>query len=163
MILILKNKKILFNEYKLKCAIGKRGTSKIKREGDNTTPIGKFRFLKVYYRADKIKKLNTKLKKIKILKNMGWCDDSRSKKYNRMIKFPFSYSAEYLYRKDSSYDIVVILDYNTKPIKKNRGSAIFIHIAKKNYKPTKGCVALSKKDMTFLLSKLKRNDQIRIF
>lgn len=162
MILTLKNKKILFNKYKLKCAIGKRGTSKKKKEGDNITPKGKFRFLKVYYRADKIKKLKTSLKKFKIEKNMGWCDDSRSKKYNQIIKFPFSYSAEHLYRRDNSYDIVIVLNFNTKPIIKNKGSAIFIHISKKNYRPTKGCVALSKKDMFLLLSKLKRRDQINI-
>ena len=62
---------------------------------------------------------------------MGWCDDIRSTKYNKLIKYPFKYSSEKLYRRDNIYDIIVVLNYNINPTIKNRGSAIFIHIQKK--------------------------------
>ena len=75
---------------------------------------------------------------------MGWCDDPKSTKYNQLINFPFKYSAEKLYRKDNIYDIIVVIEYNMKPIKKNKGSAIFLHITKKNFKRTEGCVAIKK-------------------
>ena len=78
---------------------------------------------------------------------MGWCDDPLSKKYNKLIKFPFKYSAEKLYRIDNTYDLIIVLDFNSRPVIKNKGSAIFIHVAKKSYKSTAGCVALSKKNL----------------
>ena len=93
---------------------------------------------------------------------MGWCDDFRSKDYNRKITFPFNYSAEKLYRSDNIYDIIIEINYNKFPTIKKRGSAIFIHIAKKNFSPTNGCIAMSKKDIKFFLKKISKNDRIKI-
>ena len=157
------NKKIHFNNYKVKCAIGKRGISSKKVEGDNKTPRGSFRIQALYYRKDRIKKLKSLIKKTNIRKNMGWCDDSRSEKYNKLIKFPFSYSAEKLYLNSRIYDILLILNFNNKPVKKKKGSAIFVHIAKKNYSPTKGCIAVSKIDMRKIVSRIRRNSKITIY
>ena len=162
MIIILKNKIISIGDYKLKCAIGKRGTTSRKKEGDLRTPRGSFTFLKVYYRADRIHQIQTKIKKYKIKKDMGWCDDIKSKDYNKLIKLPSSYNFEKFYRVDNIYDIIIVINYNTNPIRRNKGSAIFIHIAKKKYKPTKGCIALSKKDILFFLKTIKKNDKIKI-
>tara|TARA_B100001121_G_scaffold308414_1_gene332368 strand:- start:224 stop:715 length:492 start_codon:yes stop_codon:yes gene_type:complete len=162
MIFILKNKFININNYNLKCAIGKRGRRKNKKEGDNFTPKGTYKFIGVYYRKDRISKLETNLKKRVIKKNMGWCDDTRSKDYNKEIKFPFKYRAEKLYRSDNVYDIIIETNYNKFPTIKKRGSAIFIHVAKKNYGPTKGCIAMSKKDIKFFLKKISKNDKIKI-
>ena len=162
MIFTLKNKFINIDNYNLKCAIGKRGTKKNKREGDKFTPIGTYRFISVYYRKDRINKIKTNLEKIVIKKNMGWCDDPRSKDYNKEIKFPFIYRAEKLYRSDNIYDIIIEIDYNKHPTIKKKGSAIFIHIAKRNYSPTKGCIAMSKKDIKFFLEKISENDKIKI-
>ena len=159
----LKNKKLYFGKYKIKCAIGKRGISKKKREGDACTPAGTFKFKRLYYRKDKLSKIKSYLKKIPIKKNMGWCDDPRSKSYNKLIKFPFIYSAEKLYKKESIYDVVLIINYNLKPIIKKKGSAIFLHIAKKNYSPTKGCVAVSKQDMNLLLNFINKKTKLIIF
>ena len=125
--------------YKVKCALGKRGIKNKKKEGDLITPKGNFKIKYVLYRKDRVSNLNTKLKKIAIHKNMGWCDDYKSKKYNKLIKFPFKYHAEKLYKKNNTYDIIVVLNYNMNPVKKNKGSAIFLHIAKKNYQYTEGC------------------------
>mgnify|MGYP001354482768 CR=1 FL=1 len=158
----LKNKKLYYDNYSVKCAIGKRGITKKKKEGDKCTPRGRFRFISLLYRKDRIKLLKTKLKKNSINKNMGWCDDSRSEKYNQLIKFPFKYSAEKLYKKNNSYDVIVVINYNTKLRMKRKGSAIFLHIASRKYKPTLGCVAISKKDMKKLLIKINKSSILEI-
>jgi len=158
----LKNKKLIFNYYKVKCAVGKRGISKNKIEGDKKTPSGILKFTKVYYRSDRIKKIQTSLRKVKIKRNMGWCDDPRSNKYNKPIRFPFNFSAEKLFKSKSIYDILIVLNYNTRPVIKNKGSAIFLHLAQKNYKSTEGCIAVSKKDMRTLLKFIKKNTKIYI-
>ena len=93
---------------------------------------------------------------------MGWCDDSKSKKYNQLIKYPFSFRSEKLYRKDNIYDIILILDFNMKPILKKRGSAIFLHVAKKDFSPTKGCIAISKINLKRLVGKINKRTKIKI-
>ena len=93
---------------------------------------------------------------------MGWCDDPNSKDYNKLIKFPFKYRAEKLNKKNNTYDIILILNYNTNPIIKNKGSAIFIHIAKKNYSGTGGCVAINKKIMKIIIKKINRKTFVYI-
>ena len=156
-------KYLFFDKYKVKCAVGKRGIRKKKKEGDFITPIGTFKIKFIYYRRDKIKKLQTNLKKKPINKSMGWCDDPRSKQYNQLIKYPFKYSSEKLYRNDNIYDIILVLNFNMNPIKKSKGSAIFIHIAKKKFESTKGCVAVRKVDLLRIIKHLKKNSKIRIF
>ena len=148
--------------YKVKCALGKRGIKKKKKEGDLITPKGNFKIKYVLYRKDRVSKLNTKLKKIAIHKNMGWCDDYKSKKYNKLIKFPFKYHAEKLYKKNNTYDIIVVLNYNMNPVKKNKGSAIFLHIAKKNYQNTEGCLAIKKNDLKKILNVINKKTIVKI-
>ena len=93
---------------------------------------------------------------------MGWCDDSRSKKYNREISFPFKYSAEKLYRKDRIYDLFINIKCNCLPVIKGKGSAIFLHSTNKKYKPTKGCVAILKKDFLKILPLINNKTKISI-
>ena len=133
-----------------------------KKEGDFSTPKGLFKLGTIYYRKDRNKSLKCVLPKRVIKKNMGWCNDSRSKKYNKEINFPFAYSAERLYRKDSKYDIFINIKYNQSPAKKNKGSAIFLHLIKKKYKPTAGCIALAKKDFTKILPLINKKTKIMI-
>lgn len=160
--IFVKNKKLSFLNYKVKCALGKRGIKKKKKEGDLITPKGNFKIKYVLYRKDRVSKLNTKLKKIAIHKNMGWCDDYKSKKYNKLIKFPFKYHAEKLYKKNNTYDIIVVLNYNMNPVKKNKGSAIFLHIAKKNYQNTEGCLAIKKNDLKKILNVINKKTIVKI-
>ena len=160
--IIIKNKHLIYGNYKIRCAIGKKGVGKKKKEGDFITPLGSYRITKVFFRKDRVKNLRTKIKKLEINKKMGWCDDPRSNNYNKLIKYPFKYSSEKLYRRDNIYDIIVVLNYNINPIIKNSGSAIFIHIAKKNYKKTEGCVAIKKRDMKNLLKMISIKTKIRI-
>ena len=93
---------------------------------------------------------------------MGWCNDPRSKKYNKIIKLPFNHNFEKLYRKDNIYDVILVLNYNMNPIRKNKGSAIFIHVAKNNYKSTEGCIAIKKIELLKILKEVKKNTKIKI-
>ena len=157
------NKKYLvYNNYKAKCSIGKRGIGYKKKEGDLITPKGRYRIKYILYRKDRIKRIQTKIKKIIIKKNMGWCDDSNSKSYNKLIKLPSTFSYEKLYRSDNVYDIILVLNFNMKPIIKHKGSAIFIHVSKSNYKKTEGCVALKKIHLLKILKDLKKNTLVKI-
>lgn len=160
-IMIVKNNTLLFNEFKFKCSIGKKGSTSKKYEGDKKTPNGKFSIGHLYYRKDRIKNIDTKLKKIPIKRKMGWCDDSNSISYNRLINLPFKYRHEKLYRKDERYDLIIPIKYNSKKPIKNRGSAIFIHVTK-NFEGTAGCVALNKKDLLILLKLINKTTKISI-
>ncbi len=142
--------------------MGKRGIGKKKKEGDLITPIGKYKIKYVLYRKDRIKKIQSKLRKTVIKKNMGWCDDPNSKEYNKLVKLPFKNSYEKLFKKENIYDIILVLNYNMSPIKRNKGSAIFIHIAKKNYKKTQGCIAIKKMDLLKILRKININTKVKI-
>ena len=161
--IIIKKKYLTFNNYRIKCAVGKRGIGKKKKEGDLITPIGSFKIRFLLYRKDRNKKLTTDLKTIVIKKNMGWCDDPKTKKYNKLIRTPFKYSYEKLYKKENIYDLILVLNYNMKPIKKNKGSAIFIHIAKNNYSDTAGCIAIKKNQLLKILKDIKLDTKVKIF
>ena len=161
---VLVNKNFLtYKDYKVKCAIGKRGIGKKRREGDLITPKGLFKIKKVYFRRDKVRGLETKFSMKAITKNMGWCNDPKSNKYNQLIKYPFAFNAEKLYRNDNIYDIVIVLNFNSRPVKKNKGSAIFLHVAKRKYKPTEGCVAIKKNELKKLLKLITLQTRIKIY
>ena len=160
--IIINNKYLSFNDYKAKCAVGKRGIGHKKKEGDLITPSGKYKIKYILYRKDRVKKINTKIKKIVIKKNMGWNNDPTSKQYNKLITLPSAYNYEKLYKKENIYDIILVLNYNMKPIIKNKGSAIFIHVARNNYKKTEGCVALRKVHLLKIIKKIKFNTNVMI-
>ena len=162
MIIINKSGYLKYKDLKFKCALGKAGVGKKKIEGDNITPKGNFKIIKIYYRKDRLKKLSSKFRLTVITKDMGWCDDPKSRKYNHPIKLPTKYSHEILYRRDNIYDLILVLNYNMKPTIKNKGSAIFIHVAKKNYKKTAGCVALKKADLVLLVKEINKNTKVII-
>ncbi|MBA1338675.1 MAG: L,D-peptidoglycan transpeptidase YkuD, ErfK/YbiS/YcfS/YnhG family [Pelagibacterales bacterium] len=160
--IVIKKHYLLYQGYKIKCSIGKSGLTNKKKEGDLSTPKGLFKLGFIYYRKDRIKLPKCQITKKEIKKNMGWCNDSHSNKYNKKIHFPFKYSAEEMYRKTKNYDILIEIKYNYFPIIKKRGSAIFLHICGKKYKPTEGCVAIRKKDFLKLLPLIDRNTKILI-
>ncbi len=164
MLIKLKEKNTLnVGEFTFKCCIGKKGSTKYKKEGDNKTPIGTFKIENLYFRKDRLKKPLTSLKCIEIKKNMGWCDDIRfPEKYNKLIKIKKEIKHEKLLRKDNKYDLLIPIKYNfEKPIT-GLGSCIFIHLTR-NFKATAGCVALKKKDFLILLKLIKKSSKIKIF
>ena len=93
---------------------------------------------------------------------MGWCNDIKSKKYNREIYFPFKYSAERLFIGKKIYDIFINIKYNYTPVLKGKGSAIFLHLTNKKFKATKGCIAIHKKDFMKILPLINRRTKILI-
>ena len=160
--IILKNKEtLLCDDFVFKCTIGKKGITSKKFEGDKKTPRGIFSLGPVFFRKDRIDDPITKLRKIEIRKNMGWCDDIKSKKYNKLIKINNKIKHEKLFRKQNIYDLLIPINYNTSNQKRNKGSAIFLHLTN-NYKKTLGCVALKKKDMFILLKIINKNTKIEI-
>ena len=114
------------------------------------------------YRKDRVKNLKSRIKKTIINKDMGWCDDPKSKDYNKLIKLPFKYNYEKIYINENVYDIILVLNYNMKPIKKNKGSAIFVHVAKKNFNSTKGCVAIKKNELRKIIKIMNVRTKVKI-
>ena len=165
MIIILKNnERLIYDNFKFRCVIGKAGKTKDKVEGDKKTPKGTFGLGNLLYRPDRKKKPETNLKCIKINKTIGRCDDVNSKKkYNKLIKIDkkFKFKHEKLFRKDSIYDYFIPINYNSKKPTNGKGSAIFIHLTK-NYKKTLGCIALKEKDFLILAKLIKKDCKIVI-
>ena len=161
--IILKNKHTLqLDDFLFKCCVGKNGLTNKKVEGDKKTPKGIFGLDKLYYRKDRIKKPETNFKCLEINQNMGWCHDlSYPKKYNRLIKIDNKVKCEKLKRQDHKYDLLIAVKYNFKEPIIGFGSAIFIHLTK-DYKPTAGCIALSKKDFLIMLKLINKNTKLII-
>jgi len=160
--IIINKKYLTYNNYKVKCSIGKRGIGRKTKEGDLITPKGRYTIKYILYRKDRVKKIQTKIKTIVIRNNMGWCDDPKSKNYNKLIKLPSAFGYEKLFKKENVYDIILVLNYNMNPVIKNKGSAIFIHVVKGNYKRTEGCIALKKIHLLKILKILKKNTKVKI-
>ena len=106
--------------------------------------------------------MQSKIKRSIIKKNMGWCDDPKSKDYNKLVKLPFNYNHEKLYKIENIYDIILVLNFNMGPIKKNKGSAIFIHVAKNKYAKTEGCIAVKKVHLLKIIKELSHNTKVMI-
>lgn len=147
---------------KVPCAIGRGGIRALKREGDGASPRGTWAFRSGYYRADRIRRPETRLLTRPIKPEDGWCDAPGDGNYNRPVRHPYRASAEYLWRADGLYDLVLVLGYNDIPRTKGKGSAIFMHIARPDFAPTEGCVALSLRDLLKVVRLLRPGASIRI-
>lgn len=140
-------------EIKFRCAIGKGGMTEAskKREGDGASPIGSWPMKRVFYRADRIAPPETNLQLVPLKISDGWCDDPADPLYNRPVTLPYEASHEKLWREGHVYDIIVELGHNDDPPVPSLGSAIFLHVAKPDYAPTEGCIALSEEDLRVVL------------
>lgn len=146
----------------LPVALGRSGILANKREGDGSTPRGRFRLLRLWRRGDRALRLATQLPTRLIQKDDGWNEDPTDRNYNRPVKVPVSSNADRLWRDDHLYDLIIELDHNTRPRVAKMGSAVFIHFARDGFKPTAGCVALRPADLRRLLPRLSRNTFIDI-
>lgn len=141
----------VWGETMFRCALGRTGIARDKREGDGTTPLGRFPMRRLLYRQDRIALPRTLLSVQALDPKAGWCDDPADKHYNQKVTLPYPASAEQLWREDALYDLIVPLGYNDAPVVAGNGSAIFLHIAKPDYGPTEGCVALALNDLIQVL------------
>lgn len=144
----------------LRCAVGRSGIRVAKVEGDGATPAGRFPFRGVWYRADRLPEPRTRLPVRAIDPADGWCDDPGDARYNRPIVVPYPGRHERLWRSDGLYDVLAVIGYNDAPIVAGRGSAIFLHVATRDYAATDGCVAVSRHDLLDLLADLGPGDGI---
>ena len=145
-----------------RCAIGRNGVTSEKIEGDGATPVGCFVIREVLYRPDKLPQLVTDIPISTIKENDGWCDDPDDAHYNKRVALPYPASHERLWRDDNLYDVVAVLGYNDKPVVPDKGSAIFMHVAAKNYAPTEGCIALALSDLVRILKEVSLNTKVCI-
>ena len=137
------------------CALGRGGKRRAKLEGDGTTPVGTWPLRRVLYRPDRLSRPRSGLPVHALRSEWGWCDDPVHERYNTLIKLPFSASHENLWRSDGLYDLVITIGYNDEPIKRGKGSAIFLHVAAPQYEPTQGCIALALPHLQIVVSALK--------
>lgn len=137
---------------RVKAALGRSGVTSAKREGDGGTPAGLFPLREVWYRADRIGRPATALKCLMIEPDQGWCDDPADPAYNQAVRLPRQARHERLWRDDRIYDLIVPLGYNDAPAIAGLGSAIFLHVAHADYRPTEGCVAIGRDDLLALLA-----------
>ncbi len=144
------------------CALGRGGISSRKREGDGATPLASMRVLGGYIRADGRMPRAGALRLAAIRDDDGWCDAPGDANYNCPVRLPFKPSHERMRRSDALYDAVIVLDWNIRTRARNRGSAIFLHIARQGYAPTEGCVAVSPAAMRWLLPRLSRRSVLRV-
>jgi len=135
-----------------RAAIGRAGVSGAKREGDGATPAGVLALLRVLYRADRVARPATMLPCAPLAPEDGWCDDPAHAEYNHAVRRPHPARGEALWREDGLYDVIGVLDWNTAPVRRGAGSAIFLHVARPDYAPTAGCIALALPDLQAALA-----------
>jgi L,D-peptidoglycan transpeptidase YkuD (ErfK/YbiS/YcfS/YnhG family) len=134
-----------------RCAVGRGGLRRAKREGDGATPVGAWPLRRLLYRPDRIAPPDAALPARALGPEDGWCDDPADPRYNTPIALPDPAGHERLWRADGLYDLIVILGHNDDPPVAGAGSAIFLHVARPDYGPTEGCVALALDDLRAVL------------
>ncbi len=145
-----------------RCTVGEGGVREDKVEGDAATPAGEYPLRRIYFRNDRLVLPKVRLPARPISEHDGWCDDPRSPTYNRLVHVPNDWSAEKMWREDGLYDLVVVVGYNDDPPEGEWGSAIFLHVAREDYAPTRGCVAFSQADLLELVPLIGPQTRLRV-
>jgi L,D-peptidoglycan transpeptidase YkuD (ErfK/YbiS/YcfS/YnhG family) len=144
------------------CALGRAGLVADKREGDGGTPIGRFPFRRLLYRADRVGRIETRLPARHIERDDGWCDDPASPDYNRPVRLPHPARHEKMWLETPLYDLIVIIGHNDDPIVPGAGSAVFLHVAREDWGPTAGCIAFRRDDLLTILAQISTSDAVQI-
>jgi L,D-peptidoglycan transpeptidase YkuD (ErfK/YbiS/YcfS/YnhG family) len=149
-----------FGERAFPCALGRSGLIADKHEGDGGTPIGRFPFRTLLYRADRVPHIETRLPARHIARTDGWCDDPASADYNRLIRLPHPARHEELWLAAHVYDLVVVIGHNDDPVVPGAGSAVFVHLARDDWAPTAGCIAFRREDLLAILAQVMTSDAV---
>ena len=143
---------LLFEGSRYRAALGKGGIAAHKTEGDGATPAGLLPLRRLLYRADRLSRPRAAVPCMPLAPHDGWCDDPDDAAYNQPVRLPYPAKHEHLWRGDEVYDLIGVLGWNDGPVAKRGGSAIFLHIARPDYAPTEGCIALSRPDLLAVLA-----------
>jgi L,D-peptidoglycan transpeptidase YkuD (ErfK/YbiS/YcfS/YnhG family) len=143
-------------------ALGRGGIRADKREGDGGTPKGTFRPLQLWWRADRHPRPQTFLPVRPIRPEDAWCEDPKDRHYNQPLRLVHDEAGDRLTRADDLYDFIVEIDHNSAPRIAGRGSAVFLHLARRNFSPTAGCVSMTKSAMLRLLRRMGPKTKIII-
>lgn len=142
--------------------LGRSGIRANKYEGDGATPRGRFRLIRLWWRADRHPRPRTGLPARRITPDLAWCENTTDRRYNRPFRRSANEPGDRLWRDDHLYDYIVEIDHNTRPRVTGRGSAVFVHLARPNRSPTAGCVALGGGELRRLLAGLGPRTRIDI-
>ncbi len=151
-----------FGGRRWRCAVGAGGVREDKLEGDGATPVGDFPLRRIYFRNDRLVLPKVRLPARAIVEHDGWCDDPQSPAYNRLVRIPNGWSHEKMWREDGLYDLVVVVGYNDDPPEGEWGSAIFLHVAREDMSPTRGCIAFTRDDLLELVSLINGETRLRV-
>ncbi|MGF1650054.1 MAG: L,D-transpeptidase [Hyphomicrobiaceae bacterium] len=154
---------VAFGTFTSRCALGRGGRRTRKREGDGSSPVGRWLMLAVYYRSDRMRRPRTLLPVRAIGQRDGWCDAPGDRNYNRPVWHPYPRSAEHLWRTDGVYDILVTLSHNVRPRVRGHGSAVFVHLAREDFAPTAGCLAVSEATLRKILERVRPGRAFVVF
>ncbi len=132
-------------------AAGRAGVVAAKHEGDGATPAGRFPLVRAFYRADRLAAPATRLPLRALRPTDAWVDDPADRNYNRLVALPYPAHSEALWLEDAVYDLIVVIGYNFAPVVPGAGSAIFLHVARPDFSPTAGCVAIDKAALVALM------------
>jgi L,D-peptidoglycan transpeptidase YkuD (ErfK/YbiS/YcfS/YnhG family) len=144
------------------CALGRGGLVVHTREGDGGTPIGRFPFRRLLYRADRVARIETRLPARHIARDDGWCDDPASPDYNKPVRLPHPARHEEMGLESPLYDLVVVIGHNDDPVVPGAGSAVFLHVARDDWAPTAGCIAFRREDLFTILSAVSTSDAVDV-
>jgi L,D-peptidoglycan transpeptidase YkuD (ErfK/YbiS/YcfS/YnhG family) len=144
------------------CALGRSGLVADKREGDGGTPIGRFPFRRLLYRADRVARIETRLPARHIEPDDGWCDDPSSPDYNKPVRLPHPARHEEMWLEGALYDLVVVIGHNDDPVVPGAGSAVFLHVAREDWGPTAGCIAFKRDDLLAILAHVATTDVVSV-
>ena len=145
-----------------RCVVGAGGVREDKVEGDAATPAGEYPLRRIYFRNDRLVLPKVRLPARPIGEHDGWCDDPHSPAYNRLVRIPNDSSHEKMWREDGLYDLLVVVGYNDDPPEGEWGSAIFLHMARDDMSPTRGCVAFARNDLLELVTLLGPETRLRV-
>lgn len=147
-----------------RCVLGRGGViaADAKREGDGATPEGVWPIRRVLYRPDRENPPETGLPVTALTPNDGWCDAPADPAYNMPVRRPYPARAETLWRDDHVYDLIVVLGFNDNPVIPGAGSAIFWHLARADWTPTEGCIAVSRETMLAALKVAQLGDTLAV-
>jgi len=143
---------LVLGDMRFRAALGKGGIRTDKQEGDGATPAGLLPLRRILFRADRRSPPQSVVPIEPLAPDDGWCDDPAHRDYNRPVRLPHGGRTEALWRQDEVYDIIVVLGWNDSPVERGRGSAIFLHVARPDFAPTEGCVALAPAELRRVLA-----------